>query len=84
MGKPVGVCGELAANPIFAPLLLGMGVTEFSMSANSVSEIKFLLRKTSFEDARKLRDEVLQMQRSRHIISKLRSFHYESMQPYIP
>ena len=39
MGKPVGVCGELAEKQIFAPLLLGMGVTEFSMSANSVSDI---------------------------------------------
>lgn len=82
-GIPVAVCGELAADPIFAPLLLGMGVTDFSMSPKSVSEIKFLLRKINFSDARALRDEILSMKRSRHIIGRLRSFHYETMQPFI-
>lgn len=48
---PVCVCGELAADPIFAPLLLGMGVSEFSMSPKAVNEIKFLLRKTKYETA---------------------------------
>ncbi len=82
-GIPVAVCGELAADPIFAPLLLGMGVTDFSMSPKSISEIKFLLRKVNFSTARALRDEILSMKRSRHIVSRLRSFHYETMQPYI-
>ncbi len=80
---PVSVCGELAADPLFAPLLLGMGVTEFSMSQTSVNEIKFMLRKTTFEKARALRDEIISLKRSRHIVSRLRSFHYESMQPYL-
>ncbi|MBQ6534709.1 MAG: phosphoenolpyruvate--protein phosphotransferase, partial [Opitutales bacterium] len=80
---PVSVCGELAADPMFAPLLLGMGVTEFSMSPKSVGEIKFLLRKTTYEKARNLRNEILSLKRSRHIASRLRSFHYEFMQPYM-
>ncbi len=80
---PVSVCGELAADPLFAPLLLGMGVTEFSMSPTSVNEIKFMLRKTTYEQARALRDEIIALKRARHIVSRLRSFHYESMQPYI-
>lgn len=82
-GIPVCVCGELAADPTFAPLLLGMGVDEFSMSPKSVSEIKFLLRKIKMNDAKRLRDEVLALQRSRHIISHLRSFHYEMMEPFL-
>ena len=82
-GIPVSVCGELAADPIFAPLLLGMGVTEFSMSAKSVSEIKFLLRKVPFEKARALRDEILTLIRSRHIASRLRSFHYEALERFL-
>jgi phosphotransferase system enzyme I (PtsI) len=80
---PVSVCGELAADPMFAPLLLGMGVSEFSMSPTSVNVIKFLLRKTTYEKARNLRNEILALKRSRHIVSRLRSFHYESMQPYM-
>ena len=80
---PVCVCGELAADPIFAPLLLGMGVSEFSMSPKAVNEIKFLLRKTKYETARALRNEILSLKRARHIVSRLRTFHYESMQPYL-
>ncbi len=80
---PVGVCGELAADPVFVPLLLGMGVDEFSISPKSLSEIKFLLQKTSFEAAKNLRDEVLSIKRSRHVISRLRSFHYELMRLYV-
>ena len=83
-GLPVGICGELAADPIFTPLLFGMGVTHFSMSPKSVAEIKFLLRKLTMEKSVALRDEVLKMKRSRHIVNRLRSFHYESLSPYIP
>lgn len=82
-GVPVCVCGELAADPIFAPLLLGMGVTEFSMSPKSVSEIKFLLRKVPFEMAKALCDEISTLKRSRHIASRLRSFHYETLERYL-
>lgn len=82
-GIPVCVCGEIAADPIFAPLLLGMGVTEFSMSAKSVSEIKFLLRKVPIEKARALRDEILTLKRSRNIASRLRSFHYEALERFL-
>lgn len=82
-GIPVCVCGEIAADPIFAPLLLGMGVTEFSMSAKSVSEIKFLLRKVPIEKAKALRDEILTLKRSRNIASRLRSFHYEALERFL-
>lgn len=60
-----------------------MGVTEFSMSPKSVSEIKFLLRKVPYEKARALRDEVLGLKRSRHIASCLRSFHYEALERFL-
>ncbi|MBO5255731.1 MAG: phosphoenolpyruvate--protein phosphotransferase [Opitutales bacterium] len=82
-GIDVCICGELAADPIFTPLLLGMGVTHFSMSVTSVAEIKFLLRRLTMEQAVALKNEVVVMKRSRHIVNRLRSFHYESLRPYI-
>ncbi len=82
-GVPVGICGEIAADPIFTPLLLGMGVTHFSMSATSVAEIKFLLRRLTMQDAVALKNEVVCMKRSRHIVNRLRSFHYESLRPFV-
>ena len=61
-------------------LLLGMGIRQFSMSAKSVGEIKYLLRKISLKQAVDLRNDVMALTRSRHVISRLRSFHYEIMQ----
>ncbi len=82
-GVPVSVCGELASDVFFAPLLLGMGVTNFSMSARGISEIKFLLRKVNMHSVRELRNDVIALERSRHIMSRLRSFHYEAISPYV-
>lgn len=82
-GIPVGICGEIAADPIFTPLLLGMGVTHFSMSQKSVGEIKFFLRKLTMPQAVALKDEILLMKRSRHIVNRLRSFQYESLRQYL-
>ncbi len=39
LGKPVGVCGEAAADPILACVLLGMGVTSLSMAASAISTV---------------------------------------------
>ena len=53
-GIPVGMCGELAAKPDAAPLLIGLGLDELSMSANSVPEIKAAIRKLSAAQYRDL------------------------------
>lgn len=39
-GKPVGVCGEAAADPLLATVLVGLGVTSLSMSAPSVAPVR--------------------------------------------
>ncbi|WP_067172874.1 phosphoenolpyruvate--protein phosphotransferase [Microtetraspora niveoalba] len=39
-GKPVGVCGEAAADPLLAPVLAGLGVTSLSMSGPSVPAVR--------------------------------------------
>ncbi|MEO3809041.1 phosphoenolpyruvate--protein phosphotransferase [Sphaerisporangium sp. B11E5] len=42
-GKPVGVCGEAAADPLLAPVLVGLGMTSLSMSAPSVPAVRAAL-----------------------------------------
>lgn len=54
-GKWTGMCGEAAGDPIMVPLLLGMGLDEFSMSATSVLKVRSLMRKL---DTTKLTDLV--------------------------
>jgi phosphoenolpyruvate-protein phosphotransferase (PTS system enzyme I) len=58
-GKWTGMCGELAGDERAAPLLLGMGLDEFSMSAGSIPRIKDIIRKSSFAGLRKLADRAL-------------------------
>ena len=43
-GIPVTVCGEMAGEPMIAPILLGLGIRELSMSAVSVPEVKATIR----------------------------------------
>jgi len=44
LGKPVGVCGESAADPVMALVLTGVGVTSLSMSPAAVPGVRFALR----------------------------------------
>lgn len=53
-GKKVSVCGEMAADPLCALLLAGMGIREFSLSAPSIPIVKQALRNNSFEACRRL------------------------------
>lgn len=79
----VSVCGEIAADPIFAMLLIGMGVDSLSMASGALSEIKFLLRKASFEELRKLRGDALSQNCSRDILAILRRFRNAKMKEFI-
>lgn len=47
---PVAVCGEIAANPLWTPLLIGLGVEELSMNASSLPLIKRSIRLIRHED----------------------------------
>ncbi|MBB2913675.1 phosphotransferase system enzyme I (PtsI) [Streptosporangium becharense] len=51
-GKPVGVCGEAAADPLLAGVLVGLGVTSLSMSAPSVAPVRESLAALSLERCR--------------------------------
>ncbi len=53
-GKPVAVCGEMAADPVMAILLVGMGVDEFSMSPNLIPLVKRVLSLISLADAQQV------------------------------
>jgi multiphosphoryl transfer protein len=58
-GRWVGVCGEFAADRSVTPLLIGLGVTELSMAAPAVAEVKLAVRATEAGAARDLADRAL-------------------------
>ncbi|WP_188066395.1 phosphoenolpyruvate--protein phosphotransferase [Brevibacillus brevis] len=65
--KWVGMCGEMAGDPIAIPILLGMGLDEFSMSAGSILSARQQLSRLSIEDAAKQIDTILQMSTSAQV-----------------
>jgi phosphoenolpyruvate-protein phosphotransferase (PTS system enzyme I) len=52
-GIPVAVCGEMAADPVHLALLVGLGLTEFSMATAAIGVAKQALRGLSAADARR-------------------------------
>ncbi|WP_288079105.1 phosphoenolpyruvate--protein phosphotransferase [Pseudomonas sp.] len=58
-GKWVGVCGELAADPLAVPVLIGLGVDELSVSARSIPEVKARVREFSLSEAQGLAQQAL-------------------------
>jgi len=58
--KPVIVCGESAADPMMVPVLLGLGIREFSVSARHIPLVKHTIRKWRILDACRLAEEALE------------------------
>jgi phosphotransferase system enzyme I (PtsI) len=53
-GRPVGVCGEAASDPVLALVLVGLGVKSLSMAATSMADVRTLLAGHTFEECRRL------------------------------
>ena len=60
-GKRVGMCGEMAGDPLCALLLLGMGLEEFSMGSLYIPVIKKIIRSVTYQAAKTSAQIVLQM-----------------------
>ena len=59
-GIPVAICGEMAAEPAYAVVLLGLGLDEFSMNPVSIPKVKKVLRMSRFEESRSLVEQLFQ------------------------
>ena len=59
-GKPAGMCGGLAADPLAAPLLLGLGIDEFSVPPSAIPTIKATIRSLDMERCREAAVKALQ------------------------
>ena len=56
---PVSLCGEMAADPRYAWVLVGLGVTELSMHPSAIPVIKHIIRTSRSDEMRELADKVL-------------------------
>ena len=63
----VGMCGEMAADPVATLLLVGMGLDEFSVSPLVLPEIKRIIRSSTYTEAKKIRNACKNMDTAEEI-----------------
>jgi phosphotransferase system enzyme I (PtsI) len=66
----VSVCGEMASDPVLAPLLLGLGIDELSAAPALVPAVKFIIRRLKMEEARKLAEFALNSESASEILAR--------------
>ena len=59
LGKPVGICGEAAADPLLAIVLVGLGATSLSMAPSALADVRQSLLRVTRDDARRLAEAAL-------------------------
>ncbi|MCT3054592.1 phosphoenolpyruvate--protein phosphotransferase [Leuconostoc citreum] len=68
-GKFVAMCGEMAGDPVAVPVLMGMGLDEFSMSAPSVLQTRSLMKKLNTADMKLLAEKALDAETNDEVIA---------------
>jgi phosphocarrier protein FPr len=63
----VGLCGELAGNPLAAPVLIGLGIDELSMSAPNIPGVKSAIRHCTVYQAEKIAQTVLNFETAQQV-----------------
>jgi phosphotransferase system enzyme I (PtsI) len=72
-GKWAGMCGEMAGDSLAIPLLIGLGLDEFSMSATSILAARTQIRKLSKPQMEELAQKALQMATAEEVVELVKS-----------
>lgn len=76
VGKKVGMCGEIAGDPLYTIVLLGLGLDEFSMSAVQIPKVKKIIRNVKKQNAIDLVDSLLKCSTVKEIDTIIKEFKY--------
>ena len=68
----VGVCGEVAGDPVLTPLLIGLGADELSAAPTVVAPVKYMIRRLKLDEARALTEFALQCESPGEIYARCR------------
>jgi phosphotransferase system enzyme I (PtsI) len=69
-----GVCGEIAGDPVLAPLLVGLGVDELSAAPAVIDQVKYIIRRIKMDEARALADFALASESPTEIFARCIEF----------
>ncbi len=75
----VSMCGEMAADILATPLLVGFGLDSLSVSASAIPHIKKIIRSLDFEDTRKLAEECLTFSTEKEVKERLQKYFSEHL-----
>lgn len=70
-GIPVAVCGEMAGEPMYVPILLGLKIDSFSMNPQSLPRVKNLIRRSSMEECGRFASRMLRLRTAEEIMHSL-------------
>lgn len=73
-GKTVSICGEMAADTLAIPLLVGLGLTVLSLSPTTIPYAKRIIRTISYSNAKQLAEECLSFSTEKEIIERIEKF----------
>jgi len=59
LSKPVGICGEAAADPLLAVVLVGLGATSLSMAPSALADVRLTISERTLDEARSLAEAAL-------------------------
>lgn len=66
-GIPVSICGEMASDPLYAIILLGLGLDIFSMNPSSIPIVKNVIRSIRYKDCRRIAQAALERRTAQEI-----------------
>lgn len=69
-----GICGDIAENALYIPLLIGLGIDEFSIEQEKISNIRKIINGLERYECKELAEEVLQMRSIEEIEKRIRQF----------
>lgn len=69
-----GMCGEAAGDELLIPLLIGLGLDEFSMNSNKILKSRKVISKLNKQECQKLSEEVLKLSSAEEVEKKLQEF----------
>lgn len=72
--KDVSICGEIASNPLFIALLIGLGLKIFSCSPRYIPTIRYVIKQTNVKEAIALAQKVLTLDSSSQIFDVLQDY----------
>lgn len=76
----VSMCGEMAADPVAVPLLIGLGLDSISVSSSAIPSIKQLIRNLNYKEVKKLAEECLLLKTEKEINDLLHKFFKENIE----